>query len=175
MRLGRVRWLVVLGVVAALVLVGSVAWAAQGGKGKPPPPSEYLSIPAAAFQGHMGDSDPYNDGYRFCDAGRYMAPVFLPHGATVVALHYHFWEGSVVEDTGATLVTATGDAESDTTMASCSSSGVPYTSSCSDTTIDNATVDNLSRQYFAGVTLPETCVTMWSYYVVVEYTPGKAR
>jgi len=83
----------------------------------------------------------------------FVAPVFLPHGATVTRLDFYYKDNSANDLTLYLNVTARTD--SGTSMASITSSGQSsqYTSS-STTTINVSTVDNLSYNYYLSLSFP---------------------
>jgi len=117
----------------------------------------YITIPAAAFTPELASYTYTNSGnilYAATGGGSiFVAPVFLPHGATVTRLDFYYKDNSANDLTLYLNVTARTD--SGTSMASITSSGQSsqYTSS-STTTINVSTVDNLSYNYYLSLSFP---------------------
>lgn len=177
MKLKALKWLAGIGLIAALVLAGSGAWASPGGKR--PVATQYLAVPAAAFS-PIYDNAYNNQGHQVCTGSTsgdtHVAPLFLPHNATVTALRYYFWQsGGPAGGSAVTLYAAGNASDSRVFMADCSAAGTVGHGSSSDTTIYNAVVDNENRQYFLELHWNSNCANIISYRVVIEYTLGKGR
>jgi len=147
-----------------------------------------LTIPAAAFT-------PFEDGYDFENHGRYLqhfnnptaisgvvgwylAPVHLPHGATVTKMTFYYRDNTT-DDGSATLrrTISNGGYED---MASIDTSGgwsPPWYNSKSTTTINHAVIDNSYYNYWVLWELPRSFKPpneqkiVWGCGVVIEYTP----
>ncbi|MFX1263433.1 MAG: C25 family cysteine peptidase, partial [Promethearchaeota archaeon] len=140
-----------------------------------------LSIPAAAFR-------PYEDGYDYQNHARflkhlhspgggtangwYLAPVFLPHGAKVTKMTFHYYDTTIgIEGHAIGRLQRTrfnyGDCQE---MASVQSAWAGYGSS-SDTSILYATIDNSQYAYWVDWDLPVVAgsYNTWGCGVVLEY------
>ncbi len=140
---------------------GAVSWMPQTG---------YLSLSAADFQ-------PQVDGYDFSNTGQrlqnvdgssdnYIAPVQLPHGATVTRLTFYWRDTS--SSNGVLSLYRNGLAGTSSLMAYASTSGNAGNGSSYDSTISYATVDNSQYSYFLSLGLPDSNV--WCYGAIIEYT-----
>jgi hypothetical protein len=142
---------------------GNLTWDAK---------TSYISVPASAFQ-------PVEDGYDYDIGGDvvenidgqsddYVAPVQLPHGATVTKLTFHWWDQSSA-DGNCYLVRfdpATGDQDALADAVTSGEAGV--VDSSQDTTISYASVDNSQFTYHLGLILPDSMVA--AFGVFIEYT-----
>ncbi len=106
-----------------------------------------------------------------------VAPVHLPHGATVIGVTFYFTDNSATTDLDMDLMKYFPTTSSYTTMASTSSSGTPGASSGFDFTISSATIDNsnstcLIRVVTNPLTWPNTLLIR---AVVIGYTLAEAQ
>jgi hypothetical protein len=133
--------------------------------------TSYIAVAAGAFH-------PAEDGYDFRNDGRelwntdnysdnYVAPVQLPHGATVTKLTFHWWDSS--EDDGSCSLYRIDLAGGESQMATAFTSGSSATpDSSEDSTINLAIVDNSQYAYYLWLHLPTSVVA--AYGAVIEYT-----
>lgn len=140
---------------------GNLFWSAK---------TSYVAVAAAAFH-------PTGEGYDFSNNGSslwnedsasdsYLAPVQLPHGATVTKLTFYWWDGSLSE--GHCRLYRIDLAGSEWTMATAWTSGDAATpASSEDTAIDYAYVDNSQYAYYLWLELPDNLVA--AYGAVIEY------
>jgi hypothetical protein len=138
----------------------------------------YLTIPAAAFQ-------PYLDGYDYENGGGYMkhlhspgggnvdglyiAPVFLPHGATVTRMIFYFYDNTVGTEAYAWLRRSdmAGNVQN---MAYVSSDFATGYGSKSDSSISYASIDNAHYAYWAEWRLPISGIRKYlGLSVIIEY------
>ncbi len=147
---------------------GKLTWQAK---------TSYISVPAAAFiPRYLGDVSPTchnpqyaNDGDRLtiypstCPVYDYVAPVQLPHGATVTAMSFNYFDYAPNNDGSVGLYRDWSEQ-----MAYAVSSGDSGEGAATDTSIDYATVDNLNHTYYLRATLVDWSVQLC--YVVIEYT-----
>ncbi len=147
---------------------GKLTWQAK---------TSYISVPAAAFiPRNLGDVSPdcndpqyANDGDRLtiypsvCLVSDYVAAVQLPHGATVTAMSFNYFDYAPNNDGSVGLYRDWSEQ-----MAYAVSSGDSGEGAATDTSIDYATVDNLNHTYYLRATLVEWNVQL--RYVVIEYT-----
>lgn len=135
------------------------------------PVTSYLSIPAADFQ-------PSEDGYDYLvdttavhnlgnTTAYFIAPVHLPHGATVTRLTF-YWRDNSASD-GSLTMYYNNLQMMQSEMASAGTSGQSLTPSFSqDTSIAYAQIDNSQRTYYLWLVLPDKDVN--GIAVVIEYT-----
>lgn len=134
--------------------------------------TSYLSIPPAAFN-PLDNSSTYDKGSWFVAPGTtgtpattFMAPVYLPHGATITKMTWH-WTDTSASDGSAILYRQT-PSTGFTLLAQVLTSGNSGYASSTDLTIDNATVDNSQYSYFIWLSLPDSNVV--GQEVFIEYT-----
>ncbi|MBN1920175.1 MAG: hypothetical protein JW892_02935, partial [Anaerolineae bacterium] len=141
------------------------------------PKTSYISVPAAAFIPYASTNNPIcltpyyiNVGDRLtvydspCTVSLFVAPVNLPHGATVTAMAFYYHDVDPGRDASVRLWR-----DFDQLLATVTSTGDDGFGSNTTTEIDYAHVDNRSHTYFLEATL----VTMqWVdlRFVVIEYT-----
>ena len=115
-----------------------------------------------------------NDGNGF---NGMVAPVHLPHGATVIGVTFYYTDNSATTDLDMDLVKYFPTTSSYTTMASVTSSGSPGSTSGFDFTISSAVIDNSSGTCFVRVTTnPLTWPnTLLIRAVVIGYTLAEAQ
>lgn len=121
------------------------------------PSTEYLSIPAAAFTPRSSaylyqNSSRYLEHYSL-GSGMYLAPVYLPDGATVSKMTFYFYDSIAMVDVQAWLQ-RTNLMGSYVDMAAVASDWNGGYGSKSDTSIDYATIDNMIYAYHAVWQLP---------------------
>ena len=130
-----------------------------------------MSIPAADFQ-------PSEDGYNYLvdttavhnfssATEHFIAPVHLPHGATITKLTFYWVDNS--SSNGNLAMYSNNLQMTQTEMASADSNGQSTTpGSSQDTSIVYAQVDNRLRTYYLWLTLPDSNV--YGIGAVIEYT-----
>lgn len=148
------------------------------------PVTSYLSIPGSAFAPRFSSYQ-----YHFFSTGStlipddvislyYLAPVQLPHGATVTEFTF-FWTDSSNEDGYAVLFRIDlqgGEVEMARAETHGGSSGggggSTVTSSSSDTSIDFAVIDNSQYAYYVWLRLPmdSNGATVDAHGVIIRYT-----
>ncbi len=107
--------------------------------------------------------------------GQYVAPIPLPHGATVTKFVVYYFDASDGKNLDAQLIRRPSDTKDLNTMARVVSSSNSYDYTYgSDDSIEFASVDNQSNSYFAEVKLPaEVGYNVCLIGVRVDYTfPG---
>ncbi len=138
-----------------------------------------LSIPAAAFQPAIDGNDYENHG-RFLKrlsagasgSGHYLAPVQLPHGATVTAVTFH-WYDAVSGLFGSAELKRTNRAGSMEIMASTYTFDEGGYGSFRNDSIGHATIDNVNYTYWVDWSLASTPNVM-GCSVTIEYIPPPA-
>jgi hypothetical protein len=141
---------------------GAVSWYTETG---------YVSIPAAAFR-------PRQDGYDFRNLGTqlinddgnsdyYVAPVQLPHGATVTKMTFYYSDSSASNASASLRRTNLSSGLFDT-MASVDSQGDSGFGDTVTTAIDPNTIDNYAAAYFLRWMLPDSDTI--GIAVLIEYT-----
>jgi len=126
----------------------------------------YLSIPAAAFTPRDNDMYVKNEGYQLTGEGFFIAPVYLPNGATVVNLTY-YWRNEVSASARAHLSRnymngATDELANVWIDGSVQGYGVSWIN-----TIDFAEIDNSRYSYFLELGIGSG---MDVYGFKIEYT-----
>jgi hypothetical protein len=130
------------------------------------PASGVLSVPPAAFA-------PFEDGYAYTDAGWnlvhnggaplpanrgwYLAPVHLPHGATVTRMVFRWMRVDTTSQTGTAKLQRTllgANTYQEMAVASSAAGTGTYMSSSGDTTVDHPLIDNASYAYWIVLDLP---------------------
>ncbi len=152
---------------------GDLTWKAK---------TSYVSVSTAAFIPESYNTSTYvdyqNEGYYLVnqDSGSqwFVAPVQLPHGATVTDLQVGWLDGSDVSATvylrRRSMIDVT---ESGVTMAQVTSVGTFGTTQegvWNDDTIDHATIDNEHYTYYLDVGMQDSAEDIKLYGVVIEYT-----
>ncbi len=147
------------------------------------PITGFVSIPAAAFRPYQGGGNFTNSGHTLepddAQTRLFLAPVYLPHEATVTKMTFYWSDGSDESNAKATLyrIDLAGSeelmayTESSGGFSSSTSSQVA-TSSTSTTTIDYPTVDNSQYAYYVWLVLDvdgDGGKTK-AHGVVIEYT-----
>jgi hypothetical protein len=97
----------------------------------------------------------------------FLAPVHLPHGATVTSVTHKYIDNSVAEDSQCALSRRTMSGYTEVDMATVWSTGSSGSGSTTDTTIDYAVIDNTSYSYYVVLRAIDGIIT---YGVVIEYT-----
>ena len=127
----------------------------------------YFSMPAAAF-------NPVQDTVSFSNAGNYVsgdgpliAPVYLPHEATVTKLTF-YWADYNGGHNGRIFLVRYPMSGNNQVMAEAHTSGSSGDGSSYDDTIDNPKIDNALFSYFAVFDITDTLVVC--YNVQIEYT-----
>ncbi len=132
----------------------------------------YESVPAAAFVPKDHSYEYYNDGYRVLNptgsAPYFVAPVDLPHGATVTKVTFYFYDDSSVGSDYASVWLGRNDHDNSFSQMADVTSNDAGDSSNQDDTINYATIDNSQYSYFLELCLNSSAV--WAYGVVVEYS-----
>lgn len=128
--------------------------------------TSYLSIPAAAFTPRNNDMYVKNEGYYLTGEGFFVAPVYLPHGATVTNLSY-YWKNEAPACTRLHLsrnyMDGTAEEMANTWIdGSIHGNGVTWTDR-----IDYAEIDNSLYSYFLEIGIGPD---MFCYGVIIEYT-----
>ena len=141
---------------------GDLTWKAK---------TSYVSVSAAAFHPMYDGYDYDNPGNELWnkdgDSDAYVAPVQLPHGATVTKLTFYWWDGSAVD--GRCTLYRNDLTGTEVVVAEAWTSGSDATShSSQDTTMAYATIDNSQYAYYLYLDLPDMVVGV--YGVVIEYT-----
>lgn len=162
--------LVVSVLLLAMFLTGGIegAPAPAGGNTVEAAGAGYISIPAAAFQPAVDGFDYNNTGFYIVNldgvSTSYVAPVSLPHGATVTKVTFYYDDGSASNYASASLgrTNLLGLVDSMATILSDDGKG-----SKADTTIDYAVVDNANYGYYAAITLWDS--SMYGFGLVIEY------
>ncbi|MBU1878039.1 MAG: hypothetical protein KJ734_03725, partial [Chloroflexi bacterium] len=141
------------------------------------PGREHLSIPAAAFRPISSQYDYENHG-RFLKQfaggtgnGLYLAPVQLPHGATITAVTFHWYDTLVGTEGAATLRRSNRTSASESNMAYAATFDESGYGSSRDNTITYATVDNVNYTYYVQWQIPSAAPEVWGCSVDVEYIP----
>jgi len=116
-----------------------------------PAKTDYFSLPSEAFQ-PASDVVYYNVGgaYLVSGAGGLVAPVHLPHGATVTEFKVYFYDNSASDLTIFLYRVALSNGPYGT-MATLSTSGVPGYTSASAPSISFNPVDNANYAYVVNV------------------------
>jgi hypothetical protein len=141
---------------------GDLTWEAK---------TSYLSIPAAALQPNdesiTWDISTQGDHFFSTSNTYYVAPVFLPHGATVTEIKT-WWEDQSGNDASLELRRADPFSTSAyTTMVTLETLGTGQFVS-SETTITDPVIDNSQYSYILYVELPDSDIDY--YQTVIEYT-----
>lgn len=144
--------------------------------------TSYVSVSTAAFIPELlndaGHVEYDNEGYYLknesSSAEWFMAPVQLPHGATVTELQVGWRDGS---DTQATvflrrrsMTDITSGSETMASVASVGTLGGTQEGVWSDDTIDNAAVNNQNYTYYLEVGMQDSTEDIVLKGVVIEYT-----
>jgi len=137
------------------------------------PGNGYVSVPAAAFVAKDHSDEYYNDGYRALNppgTGNldYVAPVHLPHGATVTKVTFYFYDDSSDGSDWASVWLGRNEHDNNFSQMADVDSTDDGDSSNYDDTIDYATIDNSQYIYWLELWLNSSDV--WAYGVVVEYS-----
>ena len=143
---------------------GNLTWKAH---------TSYLSLPATVLQPQTDTtSADYNiGGYAYCRVGHcwFVAPVLLPHGATVTGIKTWWSDGSTTSNGLLRLLRVTPGSSSDM-MADLETSGsAGNILVSSERNIVYADIDNSQYSYFLLVGLMEPSVITY-YQTVIEYT-----
>jgi len=141
------------------------------------------SAPAATSMGHLSISaaafTAYQDGYDYVNTARhlvhnggpqgwYLAPVYLPQGATVTRVTFHWYDNST--SNGLVRMQRTQFGLDDfLEMAYAASSGSPGYGSSEDTSIAYDTIDNTQYAYWVVWDIPATD-QFRACGVVIEYS-----
>ncbi|MEJ5308226.1 MAG: hypothetical protein WHX52_00520 [Anaerolineae bacterium] len=159
-------------------VTGDLTWNAKQG---------HLSIPPAAFQPQTHNIEFNNLGYALiqggggiCNAQKlFMAPVVLPHHATVIKLEYHAWTQGpfgISDKSCATLTLrllrhnfTTGLEEMAALEPTADYSAGTYFSE-ETTTIQYGGVNNDDYQYYLELSAPGGGVFVWFYGAQITYT-----
>ena len=127
----------------------------------------HLSVPAAAFI-PMSDAISYdNVGIWISGEGDFVAPVYLPHMATVTQFKFYWNDISSAKNGDAFLLryqTGYNDFE---IMAETHTSGSDGYDSSVDNTIDLAEINNVQYSYFIGLSLNND---IFAQNILIEYT-----
>jgi hypothetical protein len=136
-----------------------------------------LSIPAAAFHPLSGQYDFENHG-RFLKqfaggtgSGLYLAPVQLPHGATVTAVTFRWYDTLVGTEGAAIMRRSNRTSASEDNMAYAATFDEGGYGSSQDNTIAYATVDNANYTYYVQWQIPSAAPQVWGCSVDIEYIP----
>lgn len=132
----------------------------------------YLSAPAAAFT-------PSEDGYNYQNLGAglihtsgptalYLAPMNLPHGATVTRLTFYWSDTSAGEDGGAMLYRTSYTGSFNFMVSPLSTNGSAGPGSSTTTSITYSVIDNSQYGYFVVLSLPNSNIA--GLGVIIEYT-----
>jgi hypothetical protein len=140
------------------------------------PGRSHLSIPAAAFQPVVDGYDFENHG-RFLinrtggnGANRYLAPVTLPHGATITSVTFQ-WNDRNVDRDGTARLKFTNRHGGFGTMAEGTTFAEGGYGSSLDSTIYEPIVNNLNRAYWLEWEIPAGTPDVWNCNAVIEYIP----
>jgi len=143
------------------------------------PRTFYYSIPAADFTGRDGGDEVIKElgsGGAFMNNGNgfngMVAPVHLPHAATVTGVTFHYTDNSATTDLGMDMMKYNAGSSNYNIMASTHSVGTPGTSSVSAGTILQPVIDNLNASYLIRIiTNPTTWPnTLLIRTVIITYT-----
>ena len=126
----------------------------------------HLSIPAAAFTPRNNDIYVKNYGHDLTGEGSFVAPVYLPHGATVTNLTY-YWRNEIAASARAHLsrnyMNGTADELANVWIdGAVHGNGVSWTNN-----IDFAEINNSLYSYFLELGI---CPEMGVYGFKIEYT-----
>ena len=126
----------------------------------------YLSVPAGAFI-PISEYESYtNWGYTVYGNAKFIAPVYLPDGATVTKLSYH-WTDSSTQLNGHLSLCVNYMTDWFNIMADVYSSGSNGVGNSFDNTIDHATIDNIHQSYYLYlITHPQVACNG----AIIEYT-----
>ena len=117
----------------------------------------YITVSSAAFTPREETYNYTNWGLELYDqtagASAYVAPVQLPHGATVTRVDCYYKDNTANNLTLYLAVTARKGSATSMAAITTTGSSSQYTSA-SDTTINVATVDNTSYSYFLDLSFP---------------------
>jgi hypothetical protein len=129
----------------------------------------YLSVPAAAFVPISNSIQHHNQGdFLTGEFALFYAPVYFPHGATVLSLTFYWDDTSASEDVDLYLYRYPfGDVSQ--IMAEASSSGGTGSGSSQDITINYAVIDNSKYCYYLGLEFPDTLWSLFYDSAVIEY------
>jgi len=143
--------------------------------------TSYVSVSTAAFIPELGNDGGHveydNYGYYLqneaSSAEWFVAPVQLPHGATVTELRVGWRDGSNTQSTvylrRRSMIDVTGTFETMAQVASVGSLGGDQEGVWSDDTIDNAAVDNEHYTYYLEVGLHDLAEDIQLKGVVIVY------
>jgi hypothetical protein len=141
---------------------GNLTWDAK---------TSYVSVSAAAFRPIWDGHDFWNQGDALYNedgsSDFYVAPVQLPHRATVTKLTFYWWDAS---DWAAACTLRRNDLAggTETQMAYAETFGDTGLGSSVDSTVGFAEVDNSQYAYYLQLQLQDT--EMHARGVVIEYT-----
>jgi hypothetical protein len=130
--------------------------------------TSYLSIAPAAFSPRNDETDHTNWGesIQSNDADYFVAPVYLPQGAVIKTITYHFWDDTTDADTLCDFYTADFQ-DNEYLIASCESSSDPGFGSDTES-CGNYVVNNEAECFYVQVYLHH--INTAAYGVVIEYT-----
>lgn len=136
---------------------------------------EYASIPPAAFTAFNPEAKLWNWGYKLAndlETGRemFVAPVQLPHGATMTKITWRYWQTDL-ENFGSIYLerTARDQDYEDLLDPKLNTTGIGV-GSVYTTTILSPTIDNQSYDYYIQIMVPNG--DFEALGVVIEYVPA---
>ena len=140
------------------------SWAARTG---------YISIPTPAFHSQYSGTAYTDLGWQLYprdeQGGIFRAPVYLPHGAVVTQMTWHWSDIDPTYNGTCTLYRNPIGSMTEYAMAAASTSGLAGTHlSTTDVTIDYPTVDNADYIYYITLDFPSSFFV--HYAAVIEYT-----
>lgn len=150
------------------------------------PTSGVITIPPAAYTPFSNGHDYYNNGW-YADTfggpanlfgrGWYFAPVYLPDGATVTGLSFHWQRKQATNQTASAILYRTflsNDNYDHLATATSTTGSGPYTGSTFNTSIANASVLNLFFTYWLVIDVPAgNPVEVEAREVFVQYSLPK--
>lgn len=144
------------------------------------PKTSYLSVPASAFHSTSNQDYTYNFGFgsvRITNASnaKLVAPVQLPHGASITGMRVYGFDNSAIADVTIELIRF-ANTKSLLTISSVSTFGSPIAFELIDSINPPVVVDNSSHSYslsIASVNWPGN-ILLDVQNIVIEYTTTEA-
>jgi hypothetical protein len=129
----------------------------------------YLSVPAAAFvpDAHTTEFDNWGS-YLMGHSSIFLAPVYLPHEATVLSLTFYWADFSTTRDGDVTLYRYPYGGTNEL-MAEAFTSGSAGAGVSQDLTISHAIIDNSAYGYYLWLWLPDIMGAVTFYNAIIEY------
>jgi len=131
----------------------------------------YISVPAASFQPYPNGYDYVNDGmqiYMNAGSGYFVAPLQLPHGATVTKITFYFYDEDPILDNYVFIVLFRNIFYYSDQLVSIVSTDVGL-DSVSETTISYSIIDNSQYSYFITLYLGSNSVIFYNAFIEFTY------